>query len=140
MEKINKSYTATATNTGGRNGSIKTDDALLELELAMPKEIGGQGGKTNPEQLFAAAWAACFGGALGAVSKRVNTEDAKISVQVHSGEAEDGGYGLAADILVKIPQASTLEEAQKLAELAHKHCMYSKAVKGNIEVSVKAVE
>lgn len=96
MEKINKSYTATATNTGGRNGQVKTDDGLLELSLAMPKEIGGAGGKTNPEQLFAAAWAACFAGALGAVSKRVNTEDAKISVQVHSGEAENGGYGLAA--------------------------------------------
>jgi osmotically inducible protein OsmC len=140
MEKIKKSYTATATNTGGRNGQVKTDDGLLELSLAMPKEIGGAGGKTNPEQLFAAAWSSCFAGALAAVSKRVSTEDAKISVQVHSGESENGGYGLAADILVKIPQAASVEETQKLAELANKHCMYSKAVSGNIEVNVKAVE
>lgn len=140
MEKITKSYTATATNTGGRNGQVKTDDGMLDIQLAMPKEIGGAGGKTNPEQLFAAAWSSCFAGALGAVSKRVNTDDAKISVQVHSGEAENGGYGLAADILVKIPQATSVEEAQKLADLANKHCMYSKAVKGNIEVNVKAVE
>lgn len=140
MEKINKSYTATATNTGGRNGQVKSEDGLLDVTLAMPKEIGGAGGKTNPEQLFAAAWSSCFAGALAAVSKRVSTEDAKISVQVHSGEAENGGYGLAADILVKIPQAASVEETQKLAELANKHCMYSKAVSGNIEVNVKAVE
>lgn len=138
MEKIKKSYTATATNKGGRNGHVHSDDGLLDLELAMPKEIGGMGGKTNPEQLFAAAYASCFGGALAFVSRRVNTDDAEITVQVHSGEAESGGYGLAADIFVKIPQANSQEEAQKLAELAHKNCMYSNAVKGNIEVNVKA--
>lgn len=139
MEKIKKSYTATATNKGGRNGQVHSDDGLLDLELAMPKEIGGTGGKTNPEQLFAAAYASCFGGALAFVSRRVNTDDAEITVQVHSGEAESGGYGLAADILVRIPKAGSLEEAQKLAELAHKNCMYSNAVKGNIEVNVKAI-
>lgn len=140
MEKIKKSYTATATNQRGRIGHVKTDDGMLDMELAMPKEIGGTGGKTNPEQLFAAAYASCFGGALGFVSKRVNTDDAQITVQVHSGEAESGGYGLAVNIFVKIPQASSLEEVQKLANLAHKNCMYSNAVKGNIEVTVKAVE
>lgn len=140
MEKIKKSYTATATNKGGRNGHVHSDDGLLDLELAMPKEIGGTGGKTNPEQLFAAAYASCFGGVLGFVSRRVNTDDAEITVQVHSGEAESGGYGLAADIFVRIPKAGSLEEAQKLADLAHKNCMYSNAVKGNIEVNVKAVE
>jgi lipoyl-dependent peroxiredoxin len=140
MEKIKKSYTATAINKGGRTGKVRTDDGMLDLELAMPKEIGGTGGKTNPEQLFASAYASCFGGALAFVSKRVNTDDAEITVEIHSGEAESGGYGLAADIFVRIPQAATLEEAQKLANLAHKNCMYSNAVKGNIEVSVKAVE
>ena len=113
---------------------------MLDLELAMPKEIGGDGCKPNPEQLFAAAYASCFGGALAFVSRRVNVDDAEITVQVHSGEAENGGYGLAADIFVHIPQASSLNEAQILANLAHKNCMYSNAVKGNIEVNVKAVE
>lgn len=140
MEKIKKSYTATATNKGGRIGNVSTDDGMLDLKLAMPKEIGGTGGKTNPEQLFAAAFASCFSGALAFVSKRINTDDAEITVQIHSGEAESGGYGLAADIFVRIPQASSLEEAQKLANLANKNCMYSNAVKGNIEVTVKAVE
>jgi osmotically inducible protein OsmC len=139
MEKIKKSYTATATNKGGRTGKVRTNDGMLDLELAMPKEIGGTGRKTNPEQLFAAAYASCFGGALAFVSRRVNTDDAEITVEIHSGEAENGGYGLAADIFVRIPQAGSLEEAQKLAELAHKNCMYSNAVKGNIEVNVKAV-
>ncbi len=140
MEKIKKNYTTTATNFGGRNGHIKTTDGLLDLELAMPKEIGGTGGKTNPEQLFAAAFATCFGGTLAFISKKVDVSDAEVTVEVHSGEAESGGYGLAADIFVKIPQASSLEEAQKLVDLSHKYCMYSNAVKGNIEVNVKAVD
>ena len=140
MEKITKNYTASAVNKGGRTGHVKTTDGLLDLELAMPKEIGGTGGKTNPEQLFAAAYAACFGGTLAFISKKVDVSDAEVTVEVHSGEAESGGYGLAADIHVKIPQASSLEEAQKLADLSHKYCMYSNAVKGNIEVNVKAVE
>ena len=69
MKKITIDYTAVAVNTGGRKGKIRTDDGLLDMEVAMPKEIGGPGGKTNPEQLFAAGYAACFGGALGAVAK-----------------------------------------------------------------------
>jgi len=139
MKKITIDYTAIAVNTGGRKGKIRTDDGLLDMEVAMPKEIGGPGGKTNPEQLFAAGYAACFGGALGAVAKGVKLDDAEITVKTHIGKTSDGGFGLAVDIFVKIPQAKTLEDAQKLVDAAHEVCPYSNATRGNIEVNVSAV-
>lgn len=139
MEKITIDYTATAVNTGGRKGHVKTEDGQLDFDVAMPKEIGGPGGKTNPEQLFAAGYAACFGGALGAVAKGVKLDDAEITVKAHLGKTEAGGFGLAVDIHCKIPQAGSLEEAQKLVDAAHEVCPYSKATRGNIEVNVKAI-
>lgn len=139
MEKINISYTATAVNTGGRRGHVKTDDGMLDFDVAMPKEIGGPGGKTNPEQLFAAGYATCFGGTLAAIAKGVSLKDSEITVQVHTGVSDRGGYALAVDIAVSIPKASSLEEAEELVAAAHAECMYSKAVKGNIEVRVKVV-
>jgi lipoyl-dependent peroxiredoxin len=139
MEKIKISYTATAINTGGRRGHVKTDDGMLDFEVAMPKEIGGPGGKTNPEQLFAAGYATCFGGTLAAIAKDTSLKDSKITVKVHTGVSDEGGYALAVDIAVSIPKASSLEEAQELVEAAHAECIYSKAVKGNIEVRIKAV-
>ncbi|WP_194775058.1 organic hydroperoxide resistance protein [Pararhodonellum marinum] len=139
MQKITIDYTATATNSGGRNGHVRTDDGQLDFDVAFPKEIGGPGGKTNPEQFFAAAYASCFGGALGSVANGVNLEDAQTKVMVHLGKTKPTGFGLAVDIEVSIPQADSLEAAQKLVELAHQHCPFSKAVRGNIEVKVKAV-
>jgi Ohr subfamily peroxiredoxin len=139
MEKLNIDYTAVATNTGGRKGHVKTDDGLIDFEVAMPKEIGGEGGKTNPEQLFAAGYAACFGGALGAVAGKVSLRDSEIKAKVHLGNYAPGSFGLAVDIEVKIPHAASLEEAQKLVDAAHQVCPYSKATRGNIEVNVKAV-
>jgi Ohr subfamily peroxiredoxin len=139
MKKITIDYTAVAVNTGGRKGKIRTDDGLLDMEVAMPKEIGGPGGKTNPEQLFAAGYAACFGGALGAVAKGIKLDDAEITVKTHLGKTGDGGFGLAVDIFVKIPQAETLADAQKLVDAAHEVCPYSNATRGNIEVNVSAV-
>jgi lipoyl-dependent peroxiredoxin len=139
MEKLNIDYTAVAINTGGRKGHVKTDDGLLDFDVTMPKEIGGEGGKTNPEQLFAAGYAACFGGALGAVAGKVSLRDSEIKTKVHLGNYGPGSFGLAVDIEVKIPHASSLEEAQKLVDAAHQACPYSKATRGNIEVNVKAV-
>ena len=139
MEKISISYTATAINSGGRKGHVRTDDGMLDFEVAMPKEIGGPGGKTNPEQLFAAGYATCFGGTLAAVAKGVSLKDSEITVHVHTGESDKGGYALAVDIEVHIPKAASLEEAKELVNVAHAECIYSKAVKGNIEVRVKAV-
>jgi Ohr subfamily peroxiredoxin len=139
MEKLIIDYTAVAINSGGRKGHVKTDDGLIDFEVAMPKEIGGEGGKTNPEQLFAAGYAACFGGALGAVAGKTSLRDSEIKAKVHLGNYGPGSFGLAVDIEVKIPHAESLEEAQKLVDAAHEVCPYSKATRGNIEVNVKAV-
>ncbi len=139
MEKLNIDYTAVAINTGGRKGHVKTEDGLLDFDVTMPKEIGGDGGKTNPEQLFAAGYAACFGGALGAVAGKTSLRDSEITAKVHLGNYGPDSFGLAVDIFVKIPHASSLEETQKLADAAHEVCPYSKATRGNIEVNVKAV-
>lgn len=139
MEKLNIDYTAVAINTGGRKGHVKTDDGLLDFDVAMPKEIGGEGGKTNPEQFFAAGYASCFGGALGAVAGKTSLRDSEIKAKVHLGNYGPGSFGLAVEIEVKIPHAASLEEAQKLVEAAHEVCPYSKATRGNIEVTVKAV-
>ena len=139
MEKLNIDYTAVAINTGGRNGLVRTEDGKIDLDVSMPKEIGGDGEKTNPEQLFAAAYASCFGGALGAVAGKTSLRDSEIKAKVHLGNYGPNSFGLAVDIEVKIPHAESLEHAQKLVEAAHEGCPYSKATRGNIEVNVKAV-
>ncbi|EAZ81838.1 organic hydroperoxide resistance protein [Algoriphagus machipongonensis] len=139
MKKLSVDYTAVAVNTGGRKGHVKTDDGLLDFDVAMPKEIGGEGGKTNPEQLFAAGYAACFGGALGSVAGKISLRDSEITAKVHLGSFAPEDYGLGVDIFVKIPHAKSLEEAQKLADEAHAICPYSKATAGNIEVNVTAI-
>lgn len=139
MEKLTIDYTATAINTGGRKGHVRTDDGKIDLDVSMPKEIGGDGEKTNPEQLFAAAYASCFGGALAAVAGTTSLRDAEIQAKVHLGNYGPNSFGLAVDIEVKIPQASSLEAAQALVEKAHQVCPYSKATRGNIAVQVKAV-
>lgn len=139
MEKLNIDYTAVAINTGGRKGHVKTEDGLLDFDVAMPKEIGGDGGKTNPEQLFAAAFATCFGGALAAVAGKTSLRDSEIKAKVHLGNYGPGDYGLGVDIFVKIPHAESLEVAKKLAEAAHKECLLSKVTRGNIEVNVTVV-
>lgn len=140
MKKLKVDYTAVATNTGGRKGHVRTDDGILDFDVAMPKEIGGEGEKTNPEQLLAAAYSSCFGGALAAVSGKVSLRESEITAIVYLGSFGPGDYGLGVDIFVKIPHASTLEEAQKLADAAHQECLISKATRGNIEVNVKAIE
>jgi Ohr subfamily peroxiredoxin len=139
MKKLKVDYTAVATNTGGRKGHVRSDDGLVDFDVAMPKEIGGEGGKTNPEQLLAAAYATCFGGALASVAGKISLRDSEIMVKVHLGSFGPEDYGIAADIFVKIPQAGSLEEAQKLADAAHEICLISKATRNSMEVNVKAI-
>lgn len=136
MEKL---YTAEVTATGGRDGHIKSSDGVLDFELRKPKELGGQGGASNPEQLFAAAWGACYLGALGSIAEHegVDTSEANVNVQV-SFNKDGNVFSLSADLDVHIPGITT-EEAQKIADKAHKTCPYSKATKGNIEVRVTAI-
>ena len=139
MEKLIVDYTASAVNTGGRKGHVKTDDGLIDLDVAMPKEIGGEGGKTNPEQLFAAGYAACFGGALASAAGKTSLRDSEIKVNVHLGHYGPNSFELGVDIFVKIPHAESLEAAQEIVDAAHEGCPYSKATRGNIEVNVVAV-
>lgn len=136
MEKL---YTALVTAKGGRDGSVKSSDGIIEFELRKPKEMGGQGGATNPEQLFAAAWGACYLGALGSVAQNegVDVSDATVDAQVSFNKDEDS-FVLSAELDVHIPNITT-EEAQQLADKAHHVCPYSKATRGNIEVRVTAI-
>jgi len=131
-------YTATATSHGGRSGRTRSSDGVLDLPLGMPKELGGPGGAvTNPEQLFAAGYSACFEGALRLVAGKMgkNVKDASITAAVTLGKTPDGGYGLAVELKGKMPGLSQ-EEAQQLMNTAHEVCPYSKATRGNIDVKL----
>jgi osmotically inducible protein OsmC len=138
MGKIDPKYTTSVAVTGGREGHAVSDDGVLDVQLRRPKTNGISDG-TNPEQLFAAAWAGCFGGALGAVARgtHANVAEATVTVTVSQGPDSDGGYGLAAKIEVTIPG---LDQAtvQELADAAHQLCPYSRATRGNIDVEVIA--
>lgn len=132
-------YTARASATGGRAGRARTDDGLLEVDLAPPTEMGGPGGATNPEQLFAAGYAACFQGALGAVGRkrRIDTSGSLVTAEVSIGPVGEA-FGLAVVLTVEIPgvdEATCVE----LADAAHAVCPYSNATRGNIDVKVRAV-
>jgi osmotically inducible protein OsmC len=136
MEKL---YTASVTATGGRDGHIKSSDGQIEFDVVKPREMDGQGGGTNPEQLFAAAWGPCYLGALSAVAKNDGVDVSEANVTVHVSINEDGNaFVLSAELDVHIPGIST-EEAQALADKAHRACPYSKATRGNIEVKVTAL-
>ena len=132
-------YTARATATGGRSGHAVTDDGQVDVHLKPPKEMGGPGGGTNPEQLFATGYAACFQGALAVVGRRqrVSTEDSLVEADVTSGTIGGGGYGLAVTLKVSIPGLDA-DTVQALAEAAHQVCPYSNATRGNIEVTLES--
>lgn len=130
-------YTAVATSVGGRNGNVKSSDGVLNLEVKPPKEMGGPGGAfTNPEQLFAAGYSACFGSALNHVAllkkrKVVPTITAKVSI----GKKDDGGFQLAVEMDVNIPGIDQ-KDAEELVHEAHQVCPYSNATRNNIEVKL----
>ncbi|QCE42880.1 organic hydroperoxide resistance protein [Psychroserpens sp. NJDZ02] len=130
-------YTAIATAKGGRSGHVKTNDGVLDLKVSVPVEFGGQdNGYTNPEQLFAAGWAACFDNALIMVAKAKKIElESTTTVEATLGALDDGSFGLSAVIKVKIDNLPT-EDAKKIIEGAHRVCPYSKATKGNINVEI----
>ena len=132
-------YTARATATGGRSGHAVTDDGQVDVHLKPPKEMGGPGGGTNPEQLFATGYAACFQSALARVGRRqgVNTEDSLVEADVTIGTIGGGGYGLAVTLKVSIPGVDA-GTAAALAEAAHQVCPYSNATRGNIEVTLES--
>lgn len=130
-------YTAVATSVGGRNGNVKSSDGILNLEVKPPKEMGGPGGAfTNPEQLFAAGYSACFGSALNHVAllkkrKVVPSVTAKVSI----GKKDDGGFQLAVEMDINIPGIDQ-KDAEELVHEAHQVCPYSNATRNNIEVKL----
>ena len=134
-------YTARATAYGdGRNGSVTSDDDVIDFDLAVPKELGGPGGeKTNPEQLFAAGYAACFHSAMKLVAKQlgVDTEGSTVTAAVGIG-VQGVGFGITAALEVSVPNADR-DSAEKLIEAAHQVCPYSNATRGNIVVDLTVV-
>ncbi|UOQ76515.1 organic hydroperoxide resistance protein [Hymenobacter sp. 5516J-16] len=137
--KIEKIFTAQAKAKGGRDGHVTTNNNVLDVDLSTPKEMGGPGkaGATNPEQLFAAGYAACFEGALGVAARQAQVKLDNVTVEafIGFGKAEDGGYGISADLHVNIPGVEQAQ-AEQLVEAAHGICPYSRATKGNIEVNL----
>jgi osmotically inducible protein OsmC len=133
-------YTAHAKATGGRDGRAISSDGLLDVKLAVPKEMGGAGGGTNPEQLFAAGYAACFIGAMRAVAaqkKAVLPSDVSIDSSVGIGKIP-GGFGIEVALRVSIP-GMTKADAEALVQAAHQVCPYSNATRNNVEVSLSVV-
>jgi Ohr subfamily peroxiredoxin len=135
-------YTAVAHATGdGRNGHVHSDDGVLDLDLRIPKGMGGPGGDyANPELLFAAGYAACFHSALKFVARAANVDvtDSEVSATVDIGPLESGAFGLAVELDVSIPNADA-EQAETVVERAHQVCPYSNATRGNVEVKLRIV-
>ncbi len=131
-------YTASVISTGdGRNGHVRSSDGLVDTDVRMPEGLGGPGGATNPEQLFAAGYAACFHSALKATAKQhgVDLTDSAVTAEVGIGPNGQGGFELVATLNVEISGA-TPEEAQKAVDLAHQVCPYSNATRGNLDVTI----
>ena len=133
---MNILYSTTATATGdGRNGHTATEDGMVDVDVRTPPELGGAGGATNPEQLLAAGYAACFHSAMKLVAKPMDIDatDSAVSVTVGLGMLDDGAFNLALEIVVDVPNASA-EQSLALVERAHEVCPYSNATRGNVEV------
>ncbi len=131
-------YTAEATAVGGREGRVRSTDGAISLDLAIPKELGGPGGvATNPEQLFAAGYAACFENAVrhAARRKKLRVGQASVTARVGIGPDGSGGFGLAVELHVRLPELEA-DEAGEVVAAAHRVCPYSNAVRGNVDVQV----
>ncbi|CAO5193101.1 organic hydroperoxide resistance reductase B [Frankia sp. AiPs1] len=135
-------YSATSTAWGGREGRVASSDNRLDLQLSVPKGMGGDDGPgTNPEQLFATGYAACFHSALRAVArgKKIDVKDSAVSVTVSIGADDAGGFGLSTRIEAQIPGVERAT-AQELLAAAHEMCPYSRATRGNVPSEVVLVE
>ncbi|MCX5201388.1 organic hydroperoxide resistance protein [Streptomyces sp. NBC_00237] len=137
IQKIDVKYTAVATAENGRDGRVATDDGKLDVVVNPPKEMGGSGAGTNPEQLFAAGYSACFQGALGVVARKekVDITGSTVTAKVGIGSTEAGGFGLEVAISATIPNVDEAT-AKSLVEKAHQVCPYSNATRGNIKVEL----
>ena len=133
------SRSGSATATGGRDGSAKSDDGSVDVKLVVPKEMGGPGGVgANPEKLFAAGYSACFLGAMKAVSGKEGVKvpaDATVTAEIGFGPRSEGGYGITADLTVSLPGVDRAD-GEKLMHAAHEVCPYSNATRGNVDVGL----
>ena len=136
MEKL---YEAEVTTLAGRNGHAKSSDGILDLDVRIPKEMGGTGGATNPEQLFAAAWSACFGTSVTVAAAIQKVKIGEVTVTAKIGVLHDSGnFNLGAHLLIKINNVD-YDTAKKLVEATKSICSYSKATKGNINTIYEVV-
>jgi Ohr subfamily peroxiredoxin len=133
-------YSAEAAAVGGREGHVRSSDGILDVDLRPPVEMGGPGGATNPEELFAAGYAACFQSALQVVARRskVSVEGSTVTAKVTIGTVAGGGFGLAVALDVHVPEADAAT-VDGLVASAHEVCPYSNATRGNIEVTLNTV-
>ncbi|KAF1697282.1 Ohr subfamily peroxiredoxin [Pseudoxanthomonas jiangsuensis] len=135
---MNPLYSTRITAIGGRSGSVRSDDGLLELPLALPKALGGAGAATNPEQLFAAGYAACFGNAVihGTRGQQKKIRDDEVEVAATVGLVPDANGGFALTVAMEVTLAGVDQaEAEAIVAAAHRICPYSNAIKGNIDVA-----
>ena len=143
MDKIKPLFTATATATGGRNGHTETNDGIVKADLSVPKDMGGPGkpNTATPEHLFAAGYAACFGGALDFVAKqhKKDAKQATVTCAVSIGPRDGGGFGLAVKMRVEDKSLPQAELAELVKEAHEKICPYSHATRGNVEVALEPV-
>jgi Ohr subfamily peroxiredoxin len=135
-------YTAVGHATGdGRNGHVHTDDGLLDLDVRIPTELGGPGGGTNPEQLFALGYSACFHSAIKFVAARdkLDTTDSEVSASVGIGFLDSGGFGITAELDIALPNLDH-DTATDLVDRAHEVCPYSNATRGNVDVRLTVLD
>ena len=134
---IDVKYRTAATATGGRDGRTRTEDGKLDLQLSIPKEIGGPGGDgVNPEQLFAAGYAACFLSSVKGAGQKLKirvSPESTVKATVGIGTNPEGGYGLAIELAIRLPEVDPTQ-AQQVIELAHQICPYSNATRNNVDV------
>jgi Ohr subfamily peroxiredoxin len=138
---MNVLYTATVNATGeGRNGHVTSDDGLIDIDMKIPKSMGGEGGASNPEQLFAAGYAACFHSALKLVGgqAKADVSGTEVSATVGIGTIDNGGFGLQVELDVSVPNVDRTT-AEALVARAHEVCPYSNATRGNIPVTLTVV-
>ena len=136
---VDVKYKTSATATGGRDGSAASDDGVFSVKLSTPKELGGAGGDgANPEQLFAAGYAACFIGALKVAGQQLKLKvpaETKVTAKVGIGPRSEGGFGITTDLTIDLPGVDRAD-AEKLVETAHQICPYSNATRNNVDVGL----
>jgi lipoyl-dependent peroxiredoxin len=139
---VDVKYKTSATAIGGRDGRTRTEDGKIDLQLAVPKELGGPGGEgTNPEQLFAAGYAACFMGAIKVAGQQLKVRipsDAAVTATVGIGPRAEGGFGITAELGIRLPDVDPAQ-ARQVVDLAHQICPYSNATRNNVDVSVNVL-